>query len=408
MVGAVDQFCQIPKSVAVVIAGVAGSGKTTLGRALSAAIRAPLLDLDTVTNPLLDGLPHGVLGEHWLAAEHGPQIRQARYAALTATAAEVLASAGSVVLVAPFTAELRGGREWQQLASAFGTADVHVVQVIGDEALFAARRNSRGEPRDAHRPASDNSRGAVTTFFVDADLSTSQQLARLLPALGHRRSVDASAPIFNQTFDAVLFDLDGTLVDSTASVVRSWRRFATDYGVSSEALHANHGQPADVLIGKLLDDDKWTEGLARITELEVSDAVDLQPVRGAATFYDTVPAAQRAIVTSGSIPIATARLKSAGFPIPGVFVTADDITHGKPDPEPYLVAAQRLGVDPARCLVVEDATAGITAGDRAGCRVLALTGTVSESDLAAADLVVDGLDRVKFEQTPEGLRLQPR
>ena len=241
---------------------------------------------------------------------------------------------------------------------------------------------------------------------IDAELSTDQQLERLRPELGVRRDIDADAPLFARTFDAVLFDLDGTLVDSTASVVRSWRRFAEHYGVSMEALHANHGQPARTLIGRLLPADLHAEGLAHITELEVADAVELPTVRGALAFYASVPAERRAIVTSGTVPIAAARLLAAGFATPEVFVTADQVEHGKPHPEPFLTAAARLGVDPERCLVVEDAAAGIAAARAAGCAVLALTGTVGAEELHA-DLIVDGLDRVRIAEDGGVLRLIP-
>jgi sugar-phosphatase len=248
---------------------------------------------------------------------------------------------------------------------------------------------------------------SIPVTAVDAELSTAQQLARVLPALGIRRPVDADAEIFTREFDAVLFDLDGTLVDSTASVVRSWRRFAEHFEVSMEALHANHGQPARTLVGHLLPADRHAEALAHVTDLEVTDAVGLLPIRGADAFFASVPAERRAIVTSGSVPIATARLAAAGYDRPDVFVTVDDVVQGKPHPEPFLLAAARLGVSPDRCLVVEDAPAGIAAARAAGCAVIALTGTTAEQELAA-DLVVDGLDAVRVEVTPTGaLRLVP-
>ncbi|MGN7188680.1 HAD-IA family hydrolase [Microbacterium enclense] len=395
------------ESLAVVVAGTAGSGKSTLGRALASALRAPLLDLDSVTTPLLDALPADVLGGHWLTSPHAAAIRAGRYAALRATAADALSTAGRVVVVAPFTAELAGGAEWQQLRDALAAAEPHVVHVDGDPAVLASRRSSRGASRDAYRPDTAPVVPAIPVTAVDAELSTAQQLARVLPALGLRRPVDADADIFTRDFDAVLFDLDGTLVDSTASVVRSWRRFAEHFDVSMEALHANHGQPARTLVGLLLPTERHAEALAHVTDLEVTDAVGLLPIRGAADFFAAVPADRRAIVTSGSVPIATARLAASGYDRPDVFVTVDDVVNGKPHPEPFLTAAARLGVDPARCLVVEDAPAGIAAARAAGCAVLALTGTTAEDELTA-DLVVDGLDAVRLEVAASGvLRLVP-
>ena len=405
--GGMPSPCQLPDPRAVVVAGPAGSGKSTLGRALAAALRAPLVDLDSVTTPLLDALPADALGGHWLASPQTPAIRSGRYAALRATAADALSTAGRVVVVAPFTAELAGGAEWEALRAALTPAEPHVVHVDGDPAVLASRRISRGASRDAHRPDTPSVRPAIDVLRVDAELSTAQQLARVLPALGLRRPVDTDADIFTREFDAVLFDLDGTLVDSTASVVRSWRRFAEHFDVSMEALHANHGQPARTLVSLLLPADRHAEALAHVTDLEVTDAVGLAPIRGAAAFFASVPSDRRAIVTSGSVPIATARLAAAGYERPTVFVTVDDVVHGKPNPEPLLLAAERLGVDPARCLVVEDAPAGIAAARAAGCAVLALTGTTAEEELVA-DLVVDGLDAVSLEVTGAGaLRLRP-
>lgn len=405
--GGMPSPCQIPDLLAVVVAGTAGSGKSTLGRAIAETLRAPLVDLDSVTTPLLDALPEEVLGAHWLTSPHAPAIRAGRYAALRATAADALATAGRVVVVAPFTAELSGGTEWDALVAALAPAEPHVVHVDGDPAVLASRRSSRGASRDAHRPDAAPVAPSIPVTTVDAELSTAQQLARVLPSLGIRRQIDAGAEIFTREFDAVLFDLDGTLVDSTASVVRSWRRFAEHFGVSMKALHANHGQPARTLVGLLLPAERHTEALAHVTELEVTDAVGLAPVRGAAVFFASVPAERRAIVTSGSVPIATARLEAAGYERPAVFVTVDDVENGKPHPEPFLTAAMRLGVAPGRCLVVEDAPAGIVAARAAGCAVLALTGTTTEEELSA-DLVVDGLDAVRLEVAASGaLRLMP-
>lgn len=405
--GGMPSSCQIPESLAVVVAGPAGSGKSTLGRALAAELRAPLVDLDSVTTPLLDALPDEALGGHWLTSPHAGAIRAGRYAALRATAADALSTTGRVVVVAPFTAELAGGDDWQAFRDALFPVDPVVIHVDGDPAILASRRAARGAARDAHRPDTPSVEPAVPVISVDAELSTGQQLARVLPALGIRRPLDTAAAIFSREFDAVLFDLDGTLVDSTASVARSWRRFAEHFDVSMEALHANHGQPARTLVSLLLPTDRHAEALTHVTDLEVADAVGLAPIRGAAAFFSSVPADRRAIVTSGSVPIATARLAAAGFTHPDVFVTVDDVVNGKPDPEPFLLAAERLGVDPSRCLVVEDAPAGIAAARAAGCAVMALTGTTAVEELAA-DLVVDGLDAVRLEVTGSGaLRLIP-
>lgn len=390
----------------VAVAGVAGSGKSTLGRELAVRLRAPLIDLDAVTNPLLDALPTDALGGHWLSSPHASAIRDGRYAALRAVAADAVSTAGGAVLVAPFTAELQGGADYDLLVAAVAPARLHIVHLTGDENLVASRRARRGEERDTHRTDAGTPEAVVPVIAVDAELSTAQQVTRVLPHLGVRSPLDEQAALFDASFDAILFDLDGTLIDSTASVIRSWRRFAEHYDVSPAALHENHGQPARTLLSRLLPEDLRAEGLVHVTDLEVTDAVGLEPVRGARAFFESVPTDRRAIVTSGSVPIATARLDAAGFPHPDVFVTIDDVTHGKPDPEPFLTAAARLGVDPTRCLVVEDAAAGIAAARAAGCAVIGIAGTVDVAELAA-DLVLDGLDRIELHVDDSGLRLRP-
>lgn len=398
----------MPKPYVIAIAGVAGSGKSTLGRALAVHLGAPLLDLDTLTNPLLDALHDSPPGEHWLSSSRGETIRAARYRALRSVARDVIGTAGCAVLVAPFTSELTGGEDWRALGVDMAPADVVVVRIVGDPELLAQRRTYRGEPRDAHRGTDITPPVGVPTLTVDADLSTAQQLARLLPRLGCRRAIDEKSPVFANSFDAVLFDLDGTLVDSTASVIRSWRRFAEEYGISMQALHENHGQPAAALIDRVVAAERRPDALQRITALEVHDAIDLRPVLGAESFYASVPADRRAIVTSGSVSIATARLAAANLREPDVFVTVEDVTKGKPDPEPYLTAAARIGVSPERCLVVEDAAAGVASAKAAGCRVVGVLGTVEAELLAAADIIVDGLDVMEIAVDDGALRLRSR
>ena len=167
------------------VAGVAGSGKSTLGRALATALGAPLLDLDSLTNPLLDGLPREILGGHWLASAHRAAIRDGRYAALRAVTRDTVATAGRAVLVAPFTAELRGGEPWEQLRRAAGAAELRMVHIDGDAELFAARRAARSAERDRHRvPGPPAPPPAVPVVTVDGELTTEEQLRRVLRLIG--------------------------------------------------------------------------------------------------------------------------------------------------------------------------------------------------------------------------------
>lgn len=176
---------QAPAPLAIAVSGAAGSGKSTLGRELARALRAPAIDLDTVTNPLLDRLAPGLLdaGGHWLASGHADRIRAGRYAALRATAAEVVATTGLVVLIAPFTAELRGAREWDELVAELAPATVRMVHLHGDERLLQGRRTARGEQRDQFRPATAPDAPVIEVIEVDACLPTVDQMALVLAAL---------------------------------------------------------------------------------------------------------------------------------------------------------------------------------------------------------------------------------
>lgn len=169
-------------SFAVAVAGVAGSGKTTLGLEIARATGAALLDLDTLTNPLLDRLPQSLFGRHWLASPHSAAVREGRYAALAATAREVRSTAGSVVLVAPFTAELRGGEEFARLREAVG-GDLLFVRLAGDAAVLRHRRAQRGEDRDLHRPDADSVAPLIDHIEINFESTTAQQLALALAAL---------------------------------------------------------------------------------------------------------------------------------------------------------------------------------------------------------------------------------
>lgn len=185
--------------------------------------------------------------------------------------------------------------------------------------------------------------------------------------------------------DAVLFDLDGTLVDSTGSVERNWRRLAEKMGVPFARIsHLIHGIPARQVI-PMIDPDATPEWIDELSEFlldgEASDTGDVIALPGAASALQELPTTRWAVVTSGSRRLATARLTAAGLPLPRTMITADDVTSGKPDPEPYLAGAAALGFPPSRCLVFEDAPPGVTSARAAGTRVIGLLTT--HPDLAA-------------------------
>ncbi|GAA2906356.1 MULTISPECIES: HAD family hydrolase [Streptomyces] len=209
---------------------------------------------------------------------------------------------------------------------------------------------------------------------------------------------------------ALLFDNDGTLVSSLDSVDRCWTRWAAEYGITAQefARVELHGRPAAEIAADLLPAEIVPQAVARIEDLEVEDVpnggVHLLP--GTRAFLGSLPAERWAVVTSATRRLAEARLDAVGI-LPKTLVAADDITRGKPDPEPYLLAARTLGVDPARCVVFEDAPAGLTAGRAAGMTTVALTTTHQAHELDA-DLVVENLSALSALVTEQGVEISPR
>ena len=186
---------------------------------------------------------------------------------------------------------------------------------------------------------------------------------------------------------AVLLDMDGTLVDSDAAVERSWRAWAAEYPVDpGRGPLIAHGLPALGNVRRLRPDLSEDEAAARYQlELEYVDVADITAAPGA---HELLAELDRlglpwAVVTSADPPLARTRLTAAGIR-PALLVTIDDVRAGKPDPEGYLLAARKLGADPRRCLVVEDAEAGVRAGRAAGAVVAALRGVAA--DIQIADL----------------------
>jgi mannitol-1-/sugar-/sorbitol-6-phosphatase len=203
---------------------------------------------------------------------------------------------------------------------------------------------------------------------------------------------------------AILFDLDGVLVDSTRSVERQWRIWARARGIDEEkAVAIAHGVRAVEVIRAIAP---HLDAEAEVRKLESQEAADHDGVAvmpGAAELVRAIPDRRWGVVTSGRRHLATARLKLAGIPIPRVMVTAGDVVDGKPHPEPYLKGAERLGINPAECLVIEDAPAGIRSAHAGGMKVIALASTYPASALSDADAVVEKLKQIQV--APDGARM---
>lgn len=208
-------------------------------------------------------------------------------------------------------------------------------------------------------------------------------------------------------FEAVIFDMDGTLIDSTPAVERSWTTWAIEYELTAEQMAGHHGYPAAGIVNKLLPAEQRSAALARITELELADTHDIVTLPGAPEAFAALQPGRFAIATSCTAPLAAARLEASTLPQPPVLVTVDDVERGKPAPDPFLVAAERLGVDPARCLVVEDAVSGLTGARAAGCATLAVV-TTTPADLLEphADAVVPDLSAVTWSVDTAGVRIR--
>lgn len=206
---------------------------------------------------------------------------------------------------------------------------------------------------------------------------------------------------------AILFDIDRTLVDSTPAVERSWRTFAGRHGLDAEAiLRVSHGRRSEDTIADLLPAHERAEAVAELETLEHADLDGVLALPAASDLLSFRPADRWAAVTSGSRSLMRRRLEAAGLPVPAVLVGAEDVTAGKPAPEGYLAAAVALGVDPASCLVVEDAPAGVAAGRAAGAWVLGVATSHPAAALRHADAVVDDLTHVAVSDAQASLRIR--
>ena len=195
---------------------------------------------------------------------------------------------------------------------------------------------------------------------------------------------------------AILFDLDGVLVDSTRSVERQWRAWALEQGLNGDQVaNVSHGVRAIEVIRAVAPHLDAEAEVRKLESREANDRDGVAVMPGAIHLVRSIPDGRWCVVTSGTRHLATARLQLAGIPLPKVLITADDVTHGKPHPEPYLKGAQLLGVEPAECLVIEDAPAGIQSARTGGMKAIGLTSTYPASALTQANLVVKNLTQIQ-------------
>jgi mannitol-1-/sugar-/sorbitol-6-phosphatase len=183
----------------------------------------------------------------------------------------------------------------------------------------------------------------------------------------------------------LLFDLDGVLVDSTPAVERVWHRWAVEHGFDPETvIRLAHGRPSRATISDLLPNSDVDAENTVVLRGEIEDLDGVVPLPGVQQLLNALPAERWTVATSCSRPLAEVRLRAAGLPIPAKMITSSDVKNGKPDPEPYLKAAAKLGFAASDCIVLEDAPAGIRAGKAAGARVIAFTTTMPRRELEEA------------------------
>ncbi|MGG8235225.1 sugar phosphatase [Klebsiella aerogenes] len=205
-----------------------------------------------------------------------------------------------------------------------------------------------------------------------------------------------------------LFDLDGTLVDSLPVVERSWCKWGDRFGIPhDEILGFIHGKQAITSIRHFMPGRSEEDIQAEFRFLEQIEATDIDGIvalPGALNLLNTLNEAgiPWAIVTSGSIPVAHARHRAAGLPMPKVFVTAEQVKKGKPAPDAYLLGAELLGIPAQQCAVVEDAPAGLLSGLAAGCRTIAINVPADAPRLDEADLVLTTLESLRIERQADG------
>ena len=207
---------------------------------------------------------------------------------------------------------------------------------------------------------------------------------------------------------AILFDMDGVLINSTPAVARVWREWAIERGFNPEEVVARaHGRPSLTTVRDYLPNADHDAENREVERREIEDTEGIVPLPGAVKLLASLPKNRWIIVTSSTRALAKVRLQAAGLPLPQKLVTATDNTHGKPHPEPYLMGASALGFPASECVVFEDVPAGVQAGKAAGAKVVAFTTTVPDFKLrqAGADWVLNSCADVRLVDHTQDLTL---
>lgn len=204
--------------------------------------------------------------------------------------------------------------------------------------------------------------------------------------------------------EALLLDMDGTLVHSTTEVETVWRLWCQGHRLDpAPVLAMCHGVRSREVIRALAPQLDLAREVALLDELEIQHAGVAEPIAGARTLLGALSPARWVLVTSASQRVARHRLASAGLPLPKLLIGAEEVERGKPDPEPYLLAARQLGLAPADCLVFEDAPAGIRSALQAGCQVVQIGGDKRLDDGVRARL--EDWRQIRLTEDEAGLQL---
>ena len=207
---------------------------------------------------------------------------------------------------------------------------------------------------------------------------------------------------------ALLFDMDGVLINSTPAVARVWHRWAIEHGFDpEEVVPRAHGRPSLTTVREYLPNSDHEAENREVERREIEDLEGVTPLPGALDLLAGLPDNRWTIVTSCTRALAEVRIRAGGLPVPEKLITSNDITHGKPHPEPYLKGAALLGFFPADCVVLEDVPAGVRAGKAAGARVIAFKTTAQESVLreAGADWILNNCADIRLLDHSQNLKL---